>query len=1131
MKFNVKTLFWNTLVLGLVLEALAQCPVDPPCQCLENESGTVINCRSKGLIRIPLFKPTSIGIAELDLFDNSLESVGRKAFYTTAGQPLNVTRINLYKNYLSVVHDDAFIGMTGVKELLLAMHNGEFPSAVIHLPQLEMLKLSGLNIVQLPPQALQPFTSLRILGLWKCNLEKLVIGDLDAQRNSLEELSLWYTSLSSIPNEALKGLTNLRKLILLENFIKILPSNGFPALNSLEYLNIGNSDIHSIQAQAFAGLKKLKELELTKTFYDYYASFNPVDVNKLAFSGLEDTLESLSLKHFKFLNNDPSPIQQLRNLQKLYFDEHDINSVDFINANLFFHMENLQELTLARCSLYYINLTMFAGSEETLTYLDLSENYIGAIDSSTFQMFKSLRTLILRHSVLRIVFTADSFLGLEDSLEYLDLSSTGMLTDHLPAISHLRNLRVLKLNHNHGIKSLPDLIFSKLTQLQILDLSVCSLSSVQPEAVHGLQNSLTAIDLSENYIHRISHCTFKDFTALVDINVSSYYLKCDCHIRWLKVWLDKHESSQSKHFCQDPYFPYYPLSISLRDINAEDLLCENGEEVEVCHGSTIQHVSMTTTSTPAEYSTTPARCPVDPPCECFENKIGTVVSCHSKGLTRIPPFRPTSASFADLDFAMNNLMSIHSKAFYTTAGQPLDVTCINLSHERRIVLGLMVHDDSFIGLEDSLEYLDLSNIGMLTSHLQAVSHLRNLRVLKLRGNFIYRLPNIIFSQLTKLQTLDLSSNSLYGVRPAAMYGLQNSLENIDLSGNKIVTISHCTFKDFSVLESINLTYNPLLCDCHTLWLRDWLDKYQGLQSEWVCATRERWFPMNSISTEDMLCEDGGVEVCQELATPPANTSLPYIIIFVNDLEIRDDYLLFAWNVLGGPVMSFLIEATKANETTPLVFQEVAHPKQHEIKVDGLLADTEYTVCVTALYKDGNVRHITECVNITTVSASPDREKQKAPDQPNQLAVVVGTVVGSIFFVTMLITVVMVTRKWAHLPLPDARNLIEVEPCDDTISVPPTPVNNEHYGHLEFKNDEHNEQYGLESKDDVYNEQYGHLESQDDVISMLQTSVGHFNKQCSGPESLGNLVPVTSIPVSHEQDNHLESSDDRSVTPV
>lgn len=83
--------------------------------------------------------------------------------------------------------------------------------------------------------------------------------------------------------------------------------------------------------------------------------------------------------------------------------------------------------------------------------------------------------------------------------------------------------------------------------------------------------------------------------------------------------------------------------------------------------------------------------------------------------------------------------------------------------------------------------------------------------LKLDANRIHQVPNNAFKDLTYLQELDLSKNSIEKIELSAFKGVADGLRLLDLSGNQIHTIPKEALANLK--GKIRLSNNPLHCDC------------------------------------------------------------------------------------------------------------------------------------------------------------------------------------------------------------------------------------------------------------------------------------------------------------------------------
>ncbi|CAB0028563.1 unnamed protein product [Trichogramma brassicae] len=119
-----------------------------------------------------------------------------------------------------------------------------------------------------------------------------------------------------------------------------------------------------------------------------------------------------------------------------------------------------------------------------------------------------------------------------------------------------------------------------------------------------------------------------------------------------------------------------------------------------------------------------------------------------------------------------------------------------------------IDDGAFLGLEDSLEYLNLENneLGQLPG---AVSSLHELAYLYLANNQIRELNNVSFAEFTSnLKALSLASNQLQVVPTNSLVGCSNLL-HLNLGYNKIHKVEPGDFDWASSLEILLLRNNVL----------------------------------------------------------------------------------------------------------------------------------------------------------------------------------------------------------------------------------------------------------------------------------------------------------------------------------
>lgn len=242
----------------------------------------------------------------------------------------------------------------------------------------------------------------------------------------------------------------------------------------------------------------------------------------------------------------------------------------------------------------------------------------------------------------------------------------------------------------------------------------------------------------------------------------------------------------------------------------------------------------------------------------FEGLINLrVLYLDDNTLTTVPTtsFGPL-AHLAELFLGINTFTTIPAGSFKSLTGlSKLDLrgaSLVNISH------------DTFLGIEE-VRSLDLSDNRLFKIPTVELSKLNRLEELSLGQNDFESIPEgafvgmtnlrrleIIgslrlrkisagaFAANTNLETLMLSSNkALVEVQEGAFSGLPH-LKNIILRDNSLTTLAEGLFP-WNELHQLDLSENPINCDCRMLWLRNLLLTRNTSQNQEnvLCATPER----------------------------------------------------------------------------------------------------------------------------------------------------------------------------------------------------------------------------------------------------------------------------------------------------
>ena len=180
--------------------------------------------------------------------------------------------------------------------------------------------------------------------------------------------------------------------------------------------------------------------------------------------------------------------------------------------------------------------------------------------------------------------------------------------------------------------------------------------------------------------------------------------------------------------------------------------------------------------------------------------------------------RPLLPSLNRLDLSHNNIGNISVSLFKPLKDTDnVSLTELDLSFNKLTFLPEFLFDSL-----ENLEILDLSynaDLGELRSDTaSALSSLKNLRTLRLRGCGLSIIPASLMSNLVNLRSLDLSDNSFHRVDPSLQYAV--SLEQLNLDNNLIDILDHTSFEGMNGLRNVSIReafkWILQICNCNML---------------------------------------------------------------------------------------------------------------------------------------------------------------------------------------------------------------------------------------------------------------------------------------------------------------------------
>ena len=305
-----------------------------------------------------------------------------------------------------------------------------------------------------------------------------------------------------------------------------------------------------------------------------------------AFDGTNDTLRHLTI-HNCSLNSVPrEALKKVTSLTTLVLTA---MPIQHLRNETFNEMSNIRTLTLKQNKIYSIERMAFepltqlivldlsgnplknvGGSQHlnTVLVLKVEHGFIEQLSYSNFPNVTSLRDLDLRNNsmvhLFSDIFRHSNMLSVKNDPIFKhvypykcpDIRTLQLGYNNLKLKSFnfylFPTLRTLKLNQNK-IKTLPDKVFSGLSELDTLDLTGNELTFIQKDILHPLSH-LKRLFLSYNHIQQIENEAFLPMVELLQLHLTGNCLNsptrelmtvpiflymfenpisCTCSLRWI----------------------------------------------------------------------------------------------------------------------------------------------------------------------------------------------------------------------------------------------------------------------------------------------------------------------------------------------------------------------------------------------------------------------------------------------------------------------------------------------------------------------------------------------------------------------------------------------------------------------
>ncbi|XP_060842206.1 slit homolog 2 protein [Rhopalosiphum padi] len=400
----------------------------------------------------------------------------------------------------------------------------------------------------------------------------------------------------------------------------------------------------------------------------------------------------------------------------------------------------------------------------TTVKLDLSQNSIRRLSEKSFNIIQNtVEDLRLAGNLLgdtlNPIFSSTEFHGLSKLIR-LDLSENRISSLEEGILKGCIHLEELKLDGNR-LAFIPSISLNGPEALRSLSLKNNRIDSIQQGSFLS-QKSLIKIDLSSNRVNNIEIGAFEGLSVLKQLLLSENRLsKFNSDIFYGAEKLEKLDISNN-------FIVEFP-SIALKKFDNLKILNLSSNLIQKLENSQLTSLEVLDIS---------------------RNNIGNISPGTFTNLKKLKI----------LNLAVNMLRTVEDDAFEGL------INLESLSLEDNNILLIPASALSKLPHLSKLR-LDYNRIAALSSNiLRGLSEI--LIELGLSRNVIRELPSDVFQDFKLLRVLDLSGNLLLSVEPSTFSGLEDTLEHLNLQGNRIASLSSEPI-NLQKLKTLDLSYNQL----------------------------------------------------------------------------------------------------------------------------------------------------------------------------------------------------------------------------------------------------------------------------------------------------------------------------------
>ncbi|XP_071484236.1 uncharacterized protein [Diadema antillarum] len=625
-----------------------------------------------------------------------------------------------------------------------------------------------------------------------------------------------HRNLSAVPQDLPN---NLIKLDLSYNEIVNITNASFVAYQKIQILLLLWNALNRIEGKSFELLRDLRELDM---------SSNSICRLPDALFHKNLLLSLLDLSHNRLTEIPNNALGSIRALRDILLGYNLITNISFAQ---FSSCRHLRRIDLTDNKITHLHQDSFVPLENCSIFnLILAFNNISELPKELFSYFHHLK--------------------------YLDINNTNLLTFDMRAFMGNYNITHIWINSANINTIIPlrqcdqGLDFPHLTKIS---LRLNKLSQIQSNAFRGFKN-VRSLDLQDNKLKSITNVSFCGLDSLTDLNLAGNKLSqlprqafaCTKNLIYLRL-------------SNNDITVLHPLILrGVSGLQVLDLYLNSINEFEGPWDLRfLKTLNMQRNKLQKLKEITFSGMPSLRRVNLSDNMITNVAEDTFTELISLESIDLSLQSFLELNCAFAPLRHLqiislrNTPIYFPSLNQFTNASSLKtlLMSKAKLSIEDLASDHQnlsvFVGLE-SLTFLNLwgNNLVNLHKFPWVFQPLRKLQVINLSDNRITVLTPGIFSHLSSLRELLLYSNEIQYIYPRAFDGLGTlqilllqvnmlslfdknlltdtpNLTKLYLHTNHLTTISANTYMP-ETLERLDISHNPLTCDCSLAWFRNWL---------------------------------------------------------------------------------------------------------------------------------------------------------------------------------------------------------------------------------------------------------------------------------------------------------------------